>query len=79
MPFKKGAFRLAVEFGLPILPVVIHGANKILPCDTADLVRGNARLEILPPIETSGMDQHDIGELSNLTRDAIQNRLDATA
>ena len=79
MPFKKGAFRLAVELGLPILPVVIHGANKILPCDTADLVRGNARLEILPPIETSGMDEHDIGELSNLTRDAIQNRLDATA
>ncbi len=79
MPFKKGAFRLAVELGLPILPVVIHGTNKILPSDTTDLAPGNARLEILPPIETSGMDEHDIGELSNLTRNAIQNCLDDTA
>lgn len=79
MPFKKGAFRLAVELGLPILPVVIHGTNKILPSDTTDLAPGNARLEILPPIETSGMDEHDIGELSNLTCNAIQNCLDDTA
>lgn len=74
-PFKKGAFRLAVELNLPILPIVIHGTNNILPSDTLDLTPGRARLEILPAISTIGMTERDIEELSNLTQTAIQKSL----
>lgn len=75
-PFKKGAFRLAIELELPILPVVIHGTDKILPSDTTDLVPGKATLEILPPIETASLGEHDIRALSSQARRAIQKSLD---
>ena len=31
LPFKKGAFYLALESGLPILPVTLHGTRNVLP------------------------------------------------
>ena len=30
-PFKRGAYRLAVEFNLPVVPLTIDGAFKVLP------------------------------------------------
>ena len=69
--FKKGAFRFAQEMGLPILPVAIHGTKDILPSDTIDLMPGHARIEILPAIDTKGMQPEDVNDLSRQTKDAI--------
>jgi len=51
--FKKGAFRMAMDLGLPILPVTISGTEKILPAGTFNLFPGRARLAIHPPIEVT--------------------------
>ena len=50
LPFKKGAFRMAQELKLPILPVTIHNTFNILPSDTVDLRPGLARMTIGAPI-----------------------------
>ncbi len=52
-PFKKGAFRMAQELNLPILPITIHNTLEILPSDTADLHPGVARMTIGARISVS--------------------------
>ncbi len=37
--FKKGAFRMAVDLGLPILPLTVTGTRDVLPAGTSDLCR----------------------------------------
>ena len=50
LPFKKGAFRMAIDLGLPILPVTLVGTRDILPPNTMRVFPGRARL-IFPPAD----------------------------
>jgi len=59
LPFKKGAFRIAIDTGLPILPVVIDGTERISQPGRKVFFPGQASLRILVPIETSGMTNKD--------------------
>lgn len=68
--FKKGAFRMAMDLGLPILPVTISGTEKVLPAGTFNLFPGRARLAIHPPIEVAPY-SNDIDRLMRETRDVI--------
>lgn len=53
-PFKIGAFRLAVESGHDILPILIRGSLNAIPKHSALLSgKSNMELEILPPISVS--------------------------
>ncbi len=49
-PFKKGAFRMAQELNLPILPITIQNTRHILPSDTIDLRPGVTRMTIGEPV-----------------------------
>lgn len=51
--FKKGAFRMAIDFQLPILPITISGTNTILPPGSFKLRPGKAKIIIHPPLEVS--------------------------
>ncbi len=51
-PFKKGGFVLAVEAGVPIVPVVVHGTWSIMAKDGLLIRPGTVTVEILPPVET---------------------------
>lgn len=53
-PFKPGAFKLALETGTPVVPLVISGTREALPRGSWMFRnRVRARLTILPPVETS--------------------------
>ncbi len=67
-PFKKGAFRLAVDEQLPILPLTLLGTHEILPAKSAMLRPGKARIVIHPPIDPTGKDVRTLMEAS---REAI--------
>ena len=69
--FKKGAFRLALELGLPVLPISIHNTNKVLPSDTLDWNPGHVKLKFHDPIPTTGMNMKDISALRDQTRMVI--------
>lgn len=77
LPFKKGAFRAAVEQQLPILPVTIVGTRDILPNHTVALFPGKARLIIHPCIETEGLDMKSLDELMEKSREAIESAMPA--
>lgn len=56
LPFKKGAFRIAMDHQLPVLPVTLLGTRDILPAKTLRLFPGRARMIIHPAIEPGEMD-----------------------
>ncbi|NNF58613.1 MAG: 1-acyl-sn-glycerol-3-phosphate acyltransferase [Rhodothermaceae bacterium] len=70
--FQTGAFRLAIEAGVPILPLALDGTRDALPKN--GWVFGNAihaRLKVLPPISTEGLGADDVDALTARTRDSI--------
>lgn len=74
--FKKGAFRLAQELGLPILPVTIHNTRFVLPSDTLELMPGRVKLVFNDPIPTVGLAPGDVPALANRTREVIRQSLE---
>jgi 1-acyl-sn-glycerol-3-phosphate acyltransferase len=55
LPFYKGAFRIAIDTGLPILPVVIEGTERVSRPGSKFFYPGHATMRILDPVETTGM------------------------
>ena len=77
LPFKKGAFRTAIDQQLPLLPVTLIGTRDILPARTLRLFPGTARMVIHPPIETRGMTVDQLDVLMQQTRDVITSAMPA--
>jgi 1-acyl-sn-glycerol-3-phosphate acyltransferase len=69
--FKKGAFKLALDLGLPILPVTISGTGKIWPADTIDIKPGRSGLLIHRPIDITNYTEDSIRELMQHARNII--------
>ena len=75
LPFKKGAFRLALDQDIPILPVTLVGTRDILPAKTLSLFPGKARMVIHPVVEPGGRTLAQMDELMAETRQAINSAL----
>ena len=52
-PFKKGAFHIAMQAGVPVVPVVIRNASEIMWRGSQTLHSGTVEVAVLPPVETS--------------------------
>jgi 1-acyl-sn-glycerol-3-phosphate acyltransferase len=70
-PFKKGAFRLALDLKLPLLPITIIGTKDILPTGTIDVKPGKARMIIHEPIDIQQYNEESIRELMDKARRII--------
>ena len=75
LPFKKGAFRTAIDQQMPLLPVTLVGTRDILPARTLRLFPGKARMVIHPPIETEGLTVDDVEGLLERTRAVIRSAM----
>jgi len=63
LPFKKGAFHLAMQAEVPVVPVVIRNAGEILPAHSIFIATGTVDVAVLPPVSTrrwrpSTVDRH---------------------
>ena len=71
LPFKDGAFRLAIENSVPILPIVVAGTRRAMAKHTFQFQKTRAICRVLDPIETTGLTLADLQVLKQRTRDAI--------
>jgi 1-acyl-sn-glycerol-3-phosphate acyltransferase len=71
LPFKKGAFRTAIDQQLPLLPVTLVGTRDILPARSLRIFPGRARMVIHRPIETAGMTLDQVDALMQQSREVI--------
>ena len=70
-PFKKGGFLMALERGLPILPVTVNGSRRVLPKKSLVFNPGTIEVVVADPIETRGYTRQNLQELVDGTRDVI--------
>jgi 1-acyl-sn-glycerol-3-phosphate acyltransferase len=59
-PFKKGAFHLAAEHSIPIVPMIMRGIESVLPMGSFLLRSGHVRVDFLPPIDTRGWSRQTV-------------------
>jgi putative phosphoserine phosphatase/1-acylglycerol-3-phosphate O-acyltransferase len=60
-PFKKGAFRIAMATGLPIVPVVIRNSDSVAGRNATTLNPGTVDIAVLPPISVADWTLDDLG------------------
>lgn len=71
LPFKDGAFRLAIETGVPVLPLAVHGTATALKPHDWRQGHSDAEVRVLAPVSTEGLTMDDLPELKSLVRAEI--------
>ena len=61
-PFKKGAFRIAMATGLPLVPIVIKNSEAVAGRNSTTLSPGTVDVTVLPPVSTAGWTVKDLPE-----------------
>ncbi len=79
LPFQDGAFRLAIDAGVPILPLAVHGTATALRKHDWRFGRARAVVRVLEPVETAGLTAADMPALKARVRDTIVAARDALA
>ncbi len=69
--FKKGAFRIAIANGLPVVPVTIEGTWEVWPPGSKLFFPGRVRARVHEPIATSDLGLNDINGLREKAQEII--------
>lgn len=72
LPFKDGAFALAVRAQVPVLPVALAGTREMRPKHSRWFGKAHARARVLAPIPTKGLGPEDVALVRDQARDAIR-------
>ena len=75
-PFKKGAFHIAVQAEVPIVPVVVRNAGEIMWRATLVARPGTVDVVVLPPVPTNGLGADDVEDLVDRVRQQFVETLD---
>ncbi|XP_037819037.1 1-acyl-sn-glycerol-3-phosphate acyltransferase alpha [Lucilia sericata] len=78
-PFKKGAFHMAIDEQIPIMPVVFSSYCSFLNDKKKILNAGNIILTTLPPISTEGLTKDDLPELMEKVHKVMQETFKQTS
>jgi 1-acyl-sn-glycerol-3-phosphate acyltransferase len=78
LPFKKGAFYMAAQAGVPIVPVAIKNTDHLMGKGTGEARAGTIEMVMLPPISTAGSTSDDeVRRLVNQVHSLIGEELNA--
>ncbi|KAI9297181.1 1-acylglycerol-3-phosphate acyltransferase [Neoconidiobolus thromboides FSU 785] len=75
LPFKKGAFHLAIQTGFPIIPIVYSNTSHIFNMKKWRFESGGMGMKVLPPIITKGKTKDDLEDLMEETHKAMKDCL----
>jgi len=70
--FKKGGFHLALDAGVPILPVTVNRSHGIFPKGTWSAIPGRLEITVHAPIPTADLTRDDLPDLILRTREVIE-------
>ncbi|UTV29774.1 1-acylglycerol-3-phosphate O-acyltransferase [Photobacterium atrarenae] len=73
LPFKTGAFRMAIEAGVPIIPMCVSTTHQKIFLNRRD--NGTVICEMLPPIDTSAYGTQDARELADRCHQLMQEKI----
>ncbi len=71
LPFKKGAFYMAIQSQAPIIPVVCSRLENMVSFPEKYARSGRLFIKVFPPIPTAGMTNADVEKLLNQTRELM--------
>ncbi|MGF0314923.1 1-acylglycerol-3-phosphate O-acyltransferase [Nocardia fluminea] len=74
-PFKKGAFHIAIQAGVPVIPVVVRNAGEIAWRDSPIARSGIVDVAVLAPIDVSGWNPADMDAEVEGVRQLFENTL----
>lgn len=63
LPFKKGAFYLAIAAQVPIVPIVVSPVLDLFNVSRRFIRSGSIQVRVLPPVRTIGLTEKDVPEL----------------
>ena len=72
LPFRKGAFVLSIETGLPILPVTVDGTSKGLPKGSLIARSSRVHVTIHPQVSPSGFTYENRDELLEKVKNILE-------
>ena len=78
-PFKQGMFHLAIQAGVPIVPISIIGAHEIMPKRTLKFKPGRITMVIDRPVDVSGYTLETRSELIEKIRHIIVRNFESQA
>jgi putative phosphoserine phosphatase/1-acylglycerol-3-phosphate O-acyltransferase len=74
--FKKGAFHIAMQAGVPIVPIVLRNTYAVLPRHSLLFRPGTVQVRVLPPIDVTTWTMEDLDRHVADVRDLFQRTLD---
>lgn len=76
LPFYNGPFRLAIETGTPIMPLIVHNAKKLMPKGQPGVKPGTIHSYFLPEVSCSGMNEEDLPALKQKVFDLMREKIE---
>jgi 1-acyl-sn-glycerol-3-phosphate acyltransferase len=71
LPFKKGAFYMAIQAQVPVVPIVCSPLDRALKWKERRMPGGKVCVRILPPVPTQGYGERDAEKLGHLVREQM--------
>ena len=62
---------MAIDAGVPVVPITVSGATKIMPKAQVKVFPSTVRITIHEPISTEGYSKENVVELMNRTREKV--------
>jgi 1-acyl-sn-glycerol-3-phosphate acyltransferase len=79
LPFKKGAFHMAVQAGVPIVPIALKNSDVLMGKGTGEAWPGLIEMVMLPPVDTSRVKtDEDLAALVEQIQNTIMRELGVT-
>jgi 1-acyl-sn-glycerol-3-phosphate acyltransferase len=79
LPFKKGAFHMAVEAAVPIVPIALKNSDVLMGKGTGEAWPGTIEMVMMAPVDTSWVKtDEDLEALVNQVQKAIMGELGIT-
>jgi 1-acyl-sn-glycerol-3-phosphate acyltransferase len=72
LPFQKGAFRLSIETGIPILPMAVIGADQVMKRGSILLSPGKVKVYFSEPLNPPGSSETSLAEFSEKCRNRLE-------